>query len=100
MPLHFFATGSDVLAESRRGWNENVGLQIQRLQKCAILLLDFEEAPFGIVRQVHFVDDNAELPHSEQAQQIGVPFRLLLHALISSDYEHSRIRARSTGDHI
>ena len=73
MPLHFCAADSDVLAESCRGWNKNVGLQIQRLQKFAILLFDLEEAGLGIVRQIHFIDDDAELPDPEQTQQISMP---------------------------
>ena len=66
----------------------------------AVFAFDLAEARFGIIDEVHFVDHDEELPHTEQAQQIGVALRLFLHAFIGGDHKHGRVRIRRAGDHV
>ena len=100
MPRQSFAVRGNVFSKSGRRRNENTRLQIQRLQELAVFVFDLAKAGFGIIRQVHFVDYNAELLHTEQAQQIGVALRLFLHAFIGGDHKHGRVRVRRAGDHV
>ena len=100
MPRHFFARRDNVFSKSGRRRNENTRLQIQRLQKLTVFVFDLAKARFGIIRQVHFVDYDAELLHTEQAQQIGVALRLFLHAFIGGDHQHGCVGVRRTRDHV
>ena len=66
----------------------------------ADLALDRVEARRVVADAVHLVDDDGDLPHAEQVQQIAVPPRLLAHALGGIDDQHRGVGLGGAGDHV
>ena len=56
-----------------------------------VLLGDLAEALGAVADQVHLVDQHRHLADAEQVQQIAVPARLLLHALVGVDQQQRRL---------
>ena len=53
-----------------------------------------------VVDQIHFGDQNRDLMRAHQRQQIGVPARLLLQALLRVDHQERALGIGGAGDHI
>ena len=62
--------------------------------------LDLLEARRVVIDAVHLIDDDRDLMHAEQLQEIAVAAGLLAHALDRVDDQQSRIGLRGAGDHV
>ena len=66
----------------------------------ADLGIDLAEPAVVIAHPVHLVDDDHDLTHAEQMQEIAVPPRLLAHALGRVDDQQRGIGLGRAGDHV
>ncbi|MHC2751218.1 hypothetical protein ACVIWV_006672 [Bradyrhizobium diazoefficiens] len=64
------------------------------------LVADRLEAIGGEIHAVHLVDDDRNLLHAEQMQEIAVPPGLVAHALERVDDQHRAVGLRGAGDHV
>ena len=64
------------------------------------LVADFLEALGAEIDAVHLVDDDRDLLHAEQVQQIAVPPGLVAHAFERVDDQHRAVGLRGAGDHV
>ena len=66
----------------------------------ADLGVDLAEPAVVIAHAIHLVDDDDDLAHAKQMQQIAVSPSLLAHALGRIDDEYRRIGLGGPGDHV
>ena len=57
-------------------------------------------ALLGIADEVHLVDRDDDAADAEQAQQVGVAARLVLHAFVRVDHQHHRVGAGGAAHHV
>lgn len=67
---------------------------------CGDLVADRLEAVGGEVDAIHLVDDDRDLLHAKQMQEIAVPPGLVAHAFERVDDQHRAVGLRGTGDHV
>ena len=76
------------------------GVDAEAAQIGAVVLGDLAEPVGRVADQVHLVDQHRHLLHAQEMQQIAVPARLLLHALVRVDQQQRRLGGGGAGDHV
>ena len=99
-PLQVLAARGDVVALPRRDGNEYLRLDADAREKLAVLARDLVEHLLRVVDEVHLVDDDDDLAHADQPQQIPVAAGLLLHAFGRVDDDERRIGPRRARHHV
>ncbi len=69
-------------------------------RNCRYSLETVSKIVLRIVDEVHLVDDDDDLAHANQAEEVTVPARLLLHSLGGIDDDQRRIGTRRPGHHV
>ena len=90
----------DAVAVARGNRDHSRGLHAEALQMRRDLVADFLEALGGEIDAVHLVDDDRDLLHAEQMQQIAVTAGLVAHAFERVDDQHRAVGLRGAGDHV
>src|SRR2546423_11039615 len=75
-------------------------MQIEAGQEGPVLVRDSIEEGFGVVDEIHLVDHDRRLLDAEEAQKVGMPTGLLLHAFFRIHQEQRRIGVGSARDHV
>ena len=99
-PLQVLAARGDVVALPCRHGDENLGLDADARKKFPILGRDRVEDLLRVVDEIHLVDDDDDLAHADQPQQIPVAAGLFLHAFGRVDDDERRIGARGARHHV
>ena len=100
IPIHGGGRLGDVVAGQSRYGNAGDAGHIEPLRKVAVGLDDPVVDVFGPVHEVHLVDGQDHMAHSQQGQDGGVPAGLRQHPLAGVDEHHREIGGGCAGDHV
>ena len=100
VPIHGGGRLGDVVAGQSRYGNAGDAGHIEPLRKVAVGLDDPVVDVFGPVHEVHLVDGQDHMAHSQQGQDGGVPAGLRQHPLAGVDEHHREIGGGCAGDHV
>ena len=100
MPGDRRRVAGDAVAVARGNRDDGGRCQPQTRKVAADLGLDLAEPRRVEGDAVHLVDDDRDLPHPEQVQEIAVPAGLIAHAFARIDDQHGRVGLRGAGDHV
>ena len=78
----------------------NLRFDADARQELAVLGSNRVEHLLRVVDEIHLVDDDDDLAHADQPQQVAVAPRLFLHAFGRVDEDERRIGARGAGHHV
>ncbi len=90
----------DAVAVARRNRDDRGRLHAEALEMRADLGVELAKPAVVVAHPVHLVDDDDDLAHAEQVQQVAVPPRLLAHAFGGVDDQQRRIGLGRAGDHV
>ena len=100
IPVDRRGAGDDAVAVARGNRDHRGGLDPEAAEVGADLGVDVAEPAVVIADAVHLVDDDHDLAHAEQMQEIAVPPGLFAHPLGGIDDQHRRIGLGGAGDHV
>ena len=100
VPRHAFAALDDVVAAQRRDRDHVHVAQPEALARLAQLCLDLAEALLREADEVHLVDRHDDVRDAEDRGDVGVPPRLLDHALARVDQDESEVGGGGARDHV
>ncbi len=100
VPADTIGVLGDAVAVACRNRDDGRGRHAEAAQMRGNLVADRLEAVSGEIDAVHLVDDDRDLLHAEQMQQITVPPGLVAHAFERVDDQHRAIGLRGAGDHV